>query len=505
MLIPTEPYVTWDAYRAANGGSAIARARAKKPEAVLEELKRSGLRGRGGAGFPAGVKWASVKNHPCPTRTVVCNAAEGEPGTFKDRWLLRRNPYAVLEGILVGAHVVGASQAWIAMKASFRKELDAIYRALDQMAAGGALGAVELQVFEGPEEYLFGEEKALLSAIEGDGPLPRSPESPPYEVGLFAEPGSPNPALVSNAETFAHAAAIVRDGAAAFRRYGTEDTPGTIIFTVSGDVRRPGVYERAAGITLRDLFYEVAGGPRAGRKLKLALAGVSAAPITPDRFDTPAEFGALHLIGSGLGSAGFVLYDDLASVPRVAQMIARFLYVESCNQCSACKAGLRTASSAIDELFDPAKATSDDPERALYGARGAPQGNRCYLPVQGSIVIPSLLARFKEEFDAQLRAPELEVTPVKPPKLVDFDEATATFTYDEHQPYKKPDWTFEEPPPAAAPRPAPTAQPAAQAGGALAVVLKPDVARALAERAHAKDVALDRLIDQALRDWLARS
>jgi NADH:ubiquinone oxidoreductase subunit F (NADH-binding) len=442
------------------------------------------LRGRGGAGFPTGVKWSSVASHPCRTRYVVCNAAEGEPGTFKDRFLIRHNPYAVIEGILIAAHVVGAKKSFIALKASFEKEIARLKSAISEMNA-------DLEIIEGPEEYLYGEEKALLNVIEGIGPLPREAHSPPYEVGLFAKPGSPNPALVNNAETFAHVPSILRHGAASFRKLGTDDTPGTVLYTISGDVNKPGVYEAEPKLTIRQLL-GLAGGTK--KKFKALLSGVSTGVLLEDKLDTVADFGHMQLAGSGLGSAGFIIFDEDNWMPRVAQSVARFLYVESCNQCSACKTGLGIASSAIDELFDPKLATDDDPERAVVGATHAPQGNRCFLPVQGSILIPSLYGRFRREFDAQLANPERESREYLVPKIVDFDGEK--FIYDEHQPLKQPDWTYREKPP--------TAKPAKKPHGDLAVRLKPDLARELLAAAEKKNIALDRLVDQALREWLGR-
>src|SRR5262249_26136580 len=159
--------------------------------------------------------------------------------------------------------------------------------------------------------------KALLNVIEGEGPLPRDADSPPYEVGLFATAASPNPTLVNNVETYAHVPSIIVHGAESFRAIGTKATPGTVIFTLSGDIARPGVYELPAGIPLRRLFHEVGGGPRPGRVLKAALSGVSSGVITADEFDTKAEFGALLEIGAGLGSAGFIVFDDQTSIPRL--------------------------------------------------------------------------------------------------------------------------------------------------------------------------------------------
>ncbi len=491
-ILPDAPY---DGYArwVADAGGPLAGVLARDPEAIVAEVHRSGLRGRGGAGFPTGIKWRSVAQHPCPTRYVVCNAAEGEPGAFKDRLLLRRNPYAVLEGMRLAARAVGAREGYIALKASSAREIARVRGALDELAAAGVLDGFAVTVVEGPEEYLFGEEKALLNVIEGTGPLPRTPDSPPYEVGLFAHPGSPNPALVNNAETFAHVAAILRGGADAFRAVGTSDTHGTVLFTVCGDVARPGVYELPAGVTLRHLFHDVAGGARPGRALKAALSGVSSGIIPVEKFDTHADFGSLALLGAGLGAAGFIVFDDERSLPRVAQAILRFLYVESCNQCSSCKHGLRLASTALDELFHPGERAPDLLERALVAVQHAPQGNRCYLPVQASVLLPSMLKRFGGEFATPAPAPPFEL-----PKIVDFDEAAHRFTFDAQQAHKLPDWTYA---PASGARP--TAAPAAKPSGPVAVRLDPDVAAALAARAG--DEPVEAHANRALREWLGLS
>ncbi|MCK6586648.1 MAG: SLBB domain-containing protein [Polyangiaceae bacterium] len=500
-LIPKSPYESYEQYIEQTGENAVAKALRMSPDDVLDEIQRAGLRGRGGAGFPAGIKWRTLKNHPCPTRFVVCNAAEGEPGTFKDRYLLRKNPYSVVEGMLIAAHVIGAQAIYIGIKASFTRELARLRQAVAELTVAGLIDGLDVHLVEGPDEYLFGEEKALMEVLEGNEPMPREAHRPPYEVGLFATPGSPNPALANNAETFAHVPSIVRLGADSFRKLGTFDTPGTLLFTVSGAVKRPGVYEREAGITLRELFYEVAGGPLDGRAFKAAMAGVSARVIPADKFDVAADFASMQLVGSGLGSAGFVLYDDRTSMPRAAQAVARFLYVESCNQCSACKHGLRIASEALNELFDPEKASADDLPRALFGARSAPQGNRCYLPVQGSIVIPSFADQFKDEFDAQLASPGAPTEPVQIPKFIDFIEETGTFVLDERQARKRPDWTYEEPE-AAVPSVPRTRPPADLDRAPVAVRLSPDVVAALTAQAEKTGQPLDKVVNEALRAWL---
>jgi NADH-quinone oxidoreductase subunit F len=212
--------------------------------------------------------------------------------------------------------VVGAKAAYIAIKASFKREVARLTHALDEMS--DIVAGLPETIIEGPDEYLFGEEKALLSVIEGEGPFPREAHYPPYERGLFSTPSSPNPALVNNVETLAHVSTIVRYGAESFRELGTADTSGTVLFTLSGDIVRAGVYECKAGIPLCSLLYELGGGPRAGRKIKVVLSEVASAPIFPEQLDTPADFGSLVRAGSGLGSAGLIVIDDATSIPRVA-------------------------------------------------------------------------------------------------------------------------------------------------------------------------------------------
>src|SRR5262249_43587268 len=218
FLIPKEAEDSYAEYVARQGEFPFAKLQAGSKAGILCEHEASGLRGRGGAGFSTGTKWRTLACHPCPIRYVVCNAAEGEPGTFKDRYLLRHNPYATLEGIAIACRVIRAKEAYIAIKSSFAKEISILQRAIGETQAAGIFEDVPVHLVQGPEEYLFGEEKALLSVIEGEGPFPRPVEEPPYEIGLFSTPLSPNPALVNNVQTFAHVASIVRFGADSFRK-----------------------------------------------------------------------------------------------------------------------------------------------------------------------------------------------------------------------------------------------------------------------------------------------
>ena len=438
-LIPDTAYRTYSEYASAQGEDVVTKARGLKSDEILKEVLDSGLRGRGGAGFLTGVKWSGLSHHSCKKRFVVCNGAEGEPGTFKDRFLLRKNPYATLEGMLIAAHVISADQLYIAMKGSFKKELSRVESAIEEMTSLGLFDQIKIKVIRGPEEYLFGEEKALLNVIEGGEPCPREAHYPPYEVGLFGNLVNPNPALVNNVETYARVSSIIRNGAKSFRTLVTEDTPGLLIFTVCGDVARPGVFEMEAGVTIKHLLNDIAGGAGAGRRLVAALSGVSSRVILAKDFDTTCEFGALKGIGSGLGSAGFIVFDDKTDMGRVTQAMARFLYVESCNQCAACKHGLRTASAGLDKMFSGSSSGARDLEQVLHGAKGAPQGNRCYLPIQGSRIIPSLIENFRTSFQKTKKC-FLSTSPYQIPKIRDFDEEKHLFIYDEAQMVKRPDW-----------------------------------------------------------------
>ncbi|HLJ07590.1 MAG TPA: NADH-ubiquinone oxidoreductase-F iron-sulfur binding region domain-containing protein, partial [Acidimicrobiia bacterium] len=349
-VLDPEPVPTLDAYIAAGGGKGLDAARKLGPAATIEEITASGLRGRGGAGFPTGRKWAAVVgNEPAdPRPTVVVNASEGEPGSFKDRTLLRRNPYRIAEGAVIAAEAVGAERIIFALKASFRPELERLDAALAEI---GRAGWTELPflVVEGPSEYLFGEETALLEVVDGREPFPRI--APPYRRGVddvgadpvsgagsvMATPGGQTPAapaLVNNAETMANVPGILAQGAAWFRQAGTDASPGTIVCTVTGGGRRAGVAEFEMGTPLAEVI-ETIGGP--GRPIKAVLSGVANPFLPGDRLDTPVSYEAMEAAGAGLGAAGFLLFSEADDLAAAAAGVARFLATESCGQCTPCK------------------------------------------------------------------------------------------------------------------------------------------------------------------------
>lgn len=438
ILLSDDP-LTLDRYLDEGGGEGLARAAKIGPDDTIEEVRRSGLRGRGGGGFPTGVKWRSVRDAE-GTRYLAVNGAEGEPGTFKDRWLIRMNPYAVLEGTAIAAAAVGVEQAYIGLKAGFEAEIQRLGEAMREMEAEGILGPTPIQVVPGPDEYLFGEEKALLEVIEGSDPLPRI--VPPYMEGLFRGHGRPNPTVVNNVETLANVPFIVRQGADAFRATGTEDSPGTMIFTVSGDVRRPGVWELPLGSSLYDLVFEVAGGPPEGRRLKALFPGASSTVLTLEQVDTPLDFGSMRKVGSGLGSAGFVAYDDTACIVRTTRTYSRFLYVESCAQCPACKHGTGEITELLDRI-DRGEGSEADMETILARALTVTDAQRCALPTGETLLVQSAIQQFWEEFEAHMGRPCPSDREIPVPKFTDYDPGTG-FTLDERYALKQPDWTYAD-------------------------------------------------------------
>lgn len=456
VLLPSEPVLDLATFVRRGGGDGLRAAQRLGPDALIEEISASGLRGRGGAGFPTGVKWRGVRDAGGTHRYAVCNAGEGEPATFKDRLLLRTNPYQVLEGLAIAAHAVGATDAYVGMKSSFDEEREALATAVREMAEADLLGGVEVTIVPGPEEYLLGEEKGLLEVIEGRDPLPRL--FPPYVHGLFAtapqmgwsgaaaEPGHThghlsNPTLVNNVETLANVPLIAWRGAGWYRSLGTDESPGTVLCTVVGDVDEPGVVEVEMGAPLSSLL-EGVGATRGGRRPKAVLSGVANPVVPADHLDVLLAYEAFSAIGSGLGAAGFAVYDESACMVRVALEASRFLYVESCGQCPACKFGTGEVTAYLERVE---AGRSNERDFDLIGARlrSVADANRCYLPVQEQQVVGSILRAFPEEFAEHMergRCPRPRPLPL--PKVVDIRDHRVR--YDERQAEKRPDWTYED-------------------------------------------------------------
>jgi NADH:ubiquinone oxidoreductase subunit F (NADH-binding) len=458
-VLDREPVSTLEQYVRGGGGRGLDAAKRLGPSGVVDELEASGLRGRGGAGFPCGRKWRTVaenRSRSTPT-TVVVNGSEGEPGSFKDRAILRTNPFRVLEGALIAAGTVGAARIVVAVKASFAPERQRLTSAIDEVRSAGWLGDVDVMIVAGPPEYLFGEETALLEVIDGRAPFPRI--APPYRHGVdgatsddvsaatvaLATPTRETaaaPALVNNVETLAHAACILAEGADWFRTVGTPESPGTIVCTISGDTRRHGFAEVAMGTPVRDVIDSIGGGVRRGHHIAAVMTGVSNPLLPAARLDAPLSYEGMEAAGSGLGTAGFIVFDDTTDFAAVAHGVSRFLAVESCGQCTPCKQdGL-----ALAELFDRAR-RSEGGEQELQEIddriRTVADEARCFLASQHQRVAGSIMALFSDDVRAHVTddprpaADEVLIAPI-----VDLDGGVAVL--DEDHRAKQPDWTFNE-------------------------------------------------------------
>lgn len=427
FLLPPSPIPDLDTYLSNGGGEGLRAARRLGPAETIGAVRDSGLRGRGGAGFPTGFKWQGLVDQQIDPTYLVCNAAEGEPGTFKDRALLRANPYQLLEGIAIAGEALGVEQAFIGMKASFAKERTRLESAATEMRDAGLLGEVPLTVVPGPDDYLFGEEKALLEVIEGNDPLPRI--DPPYIRGLFTSPNAPaNPAVVNNVETLANVPHILREGSKWFRGFGTERSPGTMLFTLSGDVRREAVAELALGTPLAELISGVGDGLADGRSLKAVVSGASNAPLSAQYVDLPLDYESFRSAGSGLGSGSIIVYDDTASMVDAALVLSGFLASSSCGQCPPCKLGTAAITERLEVLASGTATELQLEELAAWVGR-VTDANRCGLGAGEAAMVGGFLETFWDEFAAQVELSVPVPRRLRVPRIVDYDDAAGRFTY----------------------------------------------------------------------------
>jgi NADH:ubiquinone oxidoreductase subunit F (NADH-binding) len=307
------------------------------------------------------------------------------------------------------------------------------------MHDAGVADPVGIEVVYGPDLYLFGEETGLLEVIEGRPPLPRSHR--PYMEGLFAQPPAENPTLVNNVETLANVPHIVREGADWLRASGTDRSPGTMLFTLAGDVEREGVFELPLGTPLRELVEGIGGGMLAGGTIKAVVPGASTTALVPSQLDVPLTFEAMAETGSGLGSGGFAVYDDSTCAVQLASLYSRFLWIESCGQCPPCKFGSGEITAHLDRI-EHGRADDGDVDLMLARAKTVTDGQKCALPTGESLLMQSLLQTFTDEFEGHEAPCDRWRDGLLLPKIVSFDDETERFQYDEDYASKRADWTF---------------------------------------------------------------
>ena len=384
------------------------------PEEIIDELKLSSLRGRGGAGFPTGLKWSFMPRHLDGQKYVVCNSDEGEPGTFKDRDILRYNPHQLIEGMAIGGYVMGATVGYNYMRGEFYEPIERFEDALQEAVAAGFIGKnilgsgidFELHSHIGAGAYICGEETALIESLEGKKGQPRFKPPFPANYGVFGKPSN-----VNNTESFASVPVILDKGGQWFLDLGIPNNGGTKIFSVSGHVNKPGNYEIGLGTPFSELL-EMAGGVKDGKKLKAVIPGGSSAPILPadTMMDITMDYDAIGKAGSMLGSGAVIVFDEDTDMAEVLARVAHFYYEESCGQCTPCREGTGWMSRVIHRIAH-GEGQAEDLQKLDEIAGNIMGRTICALGDAAAMPVQSFLKHFRAEFEAKI--PELQNKKIK--------------------------------------------------------------------------------------------
>ena len=394
-----------DTYLAHDGFKGFERALQLKPEEIIEEVKTSNLRGRGGAGFPAGLKWSFVPRSSPKPKYIVVNADESEPGTCKDRLLIENDPHQLLEGMLIAGLAVGAHAGYIYIRGEYRYLIEIMDRAIEEARARGHLGKnilgsgfdFEAYTHTGAGAYECGEESALLESLEGKRGVPRIRPPFPAVAGAFQ-----CPTVLNNVETFSAVPYILREGGIAFANLGTPKNGGTRLFCLSGHINRPGVYELPMGFNLLRMINEVGGGVWKGKKLKAVIPGGSSCPVLKaDECDLAMDFDSVARAKSMLGSGGVVVMDEDTCMVKAALRIMRFYAHESCGWCIPCREGTAWLRKVLQRFHDGGGSRGDidligDLARSMLGRTFCPLGDAAAMPTI------SFVEKFRDEFEAHL-------------------------------------------------------------------------------------------------------
>ena len=373
-----------------------------KPEAVLEEVKKASLRGRGGAGFPAGLKWSFVPQKTDKPKYLCVNADEGEPGTFKDRYLLSHNPHLLIEGTIIASYAVGIRTAYVYIRGEYESIARRLEQAIGEAYEKGFLGKrvfgsdfdIDLFVHRGAGAYICGEETSLLESLEGKRGYPRLKPPFPALVGLFQ-----SPTVINNVETLCNVPFIIQNGAKWFIEKGLPRDGGTRVFSISGAVAKPGIYELPVGTRLRDIIFDQAGGLKPGRKLKAVIPGGSSSPILKaDEIDVRMDGDSVAAAGSMLGSGAIIVIDDATPIIDVLKRIAKFYAHESCGQCTPCRIGTSWMNKIVKRLAE-GKGERGDIDNLARLAANIKGRTLCPLGDAAAMPVASIVSKFQAELE----------------------------------------------------------------------------------------------------------
>lgn len=395
-----------DVYLEHKGYQAVKKALEKmKPDEILEEVKAANLRGRGGAGFPAGVKWGFVPKDVDKPKYLCVNADEGEPGTFKDRYIMTHNPHLLIEGIVITSFCVGINTAYIYIRGEYEAVALRLEKAISEAYQKKFLGKnilgtgfdLDLYVHRGAGAYICGEETALLESLEGKRGNPRLKPPFPASIGLFG-----CPTVINNVETLSNIPYIILNGAARFCQVGLPKDGGTRIFSVSGMVKKPGIYELPIGTSLKDIIFQYAGGMKEGKKLKAVIPGGMSAPILmANEIDIKMDFDSLVESRSMLGSAAIVVIDEKTSILDVLALVTKFYSHESCGQCTPCRIGNSWINKIVKRIID-GKGNTDDLDKVTHIANYMMGKTLCPLGDAAAMPILSIIQKFRKELETYL-------------------------------------------------------------------------------------------------------
>ena len=399
-----------DDYIAAGGYEALAKAVTElQPAGVVEEIRKSGLRGRGGAGYPTGLKWGIVRKAPGEQKYVVCNADEGDPGAFMDRRVLEGDPHRVLEGMAIGGYAVGASQGFIYVRAEYPLAIERLRLAIKHAERAGLLGNrifdsqfnFRIDIRIGAGAFVCGEETALIRSIEGKRGRPRPRPPYPSEKGLWGAP-----TLINNVETFANIAPIIRKGGAWFAAIGTPKSTGTKVFALAGKIRNTGLIEVPMGIPLRKIIFDIGGGTPEGTTFKAAqTGGPSGGCIPAESLDLPVDYESLATVGSIMGSGGLIVMDSTSNMVDVAKYFMEFCVDESCGKCVPCRVGTGHIHGLLEKISE-GRGTTDDLALLEELCQMVKDTSLCGLGQSAPNPVLSTLRFFRNEYTELLHAPE---------------------------------------------------------------------------------------------------